>query len=501
MPIGLGAFRRLAAAHTHIPVWREVHADLDTPITAFWKLREGDHSFLLESVEGGEQWARYTIMGSTPRAIFKARDDILVTERPGEPVVTERCDDPIGAVIDRYADSRPYRDPELPRFLGGLVGTMTYDGVRWFESIPNRHPLAADAQRWDAIFVETGLVLIWDNLKHRATLVFLVAIGDGADLDALWDEANAALDAAEARLKGPLPGIPRSPNSQPETVQASVSDRAFEAQVEEARAFISAGDIIQVVLSRRFDQPQAGLHPFLVYRTLRGLNPSPYMFYLELGVVSVVGASPEVLVRTTDDVVEVRPIAGTRRRGSTPEEDAELAVELLADPKERAEHVMLVDLGRNDVGRLSTVGSVRVVEQMVIERYSHVMHLVSHVEGQLRQDVARSPRAIVASTFPAGTLSGAPKIRAMEIVDALEPTRRGVYGGAVGTIGVDGAIDLCIAIRTMVAQDDVLSVQAGAGIVYDSQPQAEAEETRSKARAVLRAIDEARERFAPGGQS
>ncbi len=489
---GLDAFRRHAATHDLIPVSRAVFSDLETPVAAFWKLRRGAWSFLLESVEGGEAWARYTMMGTEPRAIYRARGAELTIERPGEAPEVIATPDPLGVVAARFATDRVYVDPTLPRFVGGLVGALAHDAVRWVERIPDRHHDPTD-QTPELIFLETRLVLVWDNLKHRAVLVYLAQVTGAEGADAAWREAQAALDEAEERLAGPLPALPTSPDPAPREATVSMDDAAYRAVVEEARRFVVAGDVIQVVVSRRFDQPAAGLHPFLVYRALRGVNPSPYMFYLELGATTLVGASPEVLVRHTDGLLEVRPLAGTRRRGAAPEEDAALAAELLADPKERAEHVMLVDLGRNDVGRVAQIGTVAIPEQMIIERYSHVMHLVSHVTGQLRPGLG--PADVIRATFPAGTLSGAPKIRAMEIIDALEGSRRGFYGGAVGTIGVDGNLDLCIAIRALVANGDVFSVQAGAGLVYDSQPQREADETRSKAQAVLRAIDQARHLF------
>jgi len=489
---GLAAFRRLAVSHDLIPVSRAVFSDLETPVAAFWKLRRGAWSFLLESVEGGENWARYTMMGTEPRAIYRARGERLTIERPGQGDEVIATPDPLGVVAARFVDSRPYVDPALPRFVGGLVGALAHDAVRWIERLPDRHADPEDTAP-ELVFIETRLVLVWDNLKHHAVLVYLAQVDGPDDADAAWADAHAALDAAEERLAGPLPPLPSSPSAAPVPASVSMDDAAYGRVVDEARRFIVAGDIIQVVLSRRFDQAAGGLHPFLVYRALRGVNPSPYMFYLELGDTTLVGASPEVLVRHTDGLVEVRPIAGTRPRGATPEEDAALAEELLADPKERAEHVMLVDLGRNDVGRVAEIGTVAIPEQMVIERYSHVMHLVSHVTGQVRPGLG--PAEIIRATFPAGTLSGAPKIRAMEIIDALEGSRRGFYGGAVGTIGVDGNLDLCIAIRTLVASGETFSVQAGAGLVYDSEPQREADETRNKARAVLRAIDQARQLF------
>ena len=491
MPDSAATFTRLAATHTLIPVVRELFADLETPVSCFWKLAgDADWSFLLESVEGGEQWARYTLMGTSPRAIYTAKADSLTITRPGGPSETRSCTDPLGELVEIMGRQRVYRDPDLPRFIGGLVGGLTYDAVRWMERLPDRHEVG-DAP--DLVFMASELTLVWDNLKHRAMLVYLAHVPEPSVAAAAWAAAQTALDAAQARLDAPLPALPTVPaDSLSSEPVVSMSDRAFGRAVVEAKKLITAGDVIQVVLSRAFRQP-ANVHPFLVYRTLRSLNPSPYMFYLRLGEQTLVGASPEVLVRVTDGLVESRPIAGTRPRGADPAADEALAVELLADPKEVAEHVMLVDLARNDVGRVARSGSVAVTQQMIIERYSHVMHIVSHVHGQARPDA--SSRDIVAATFPAGTLSGAPKIRAMQIIDAFEPERRGMYGGAVGFLGAGGNIDLCIAIRMLVSSGGSFRVQAGAGIVYDSDPVKEAEETRDKAMAVLRAIDLAREHF------
>ena len=498
--MGQTAFRRLAATHDSIPVSREIFTDLETPVSMFWKLRRGRWSFLLESVEGGESWARYTSMGTEPRAIYSARGGTLTITRPGRHDEVIETDDALQFVTERLDKRRVWVDPELPRFFGGLVGALPYDAVRQMERLPDRHGARQDVP--DLVFMETDLVLVWDNLEHRAVLVYMADVEGPDDADAAWARAQAALDEAERRLMGPLPPLPVAPSGAPPEPTTSVTDDQFAAAVEEARELISAGDIIQVVISRRFEQPADGLHPFLVYRALRQLNPSPYMFFLDLGETTLVGSSPEVLVRLTDRVVETRPIAGTRPRGATREEDVALAEELAADPKERAEHVMLVDLGRNDVGRVAEVGTVRLDEYMVIERYSHVMHLVSHVSGDARADA--SAAEVIRAVFPAGTLSGAPKVRAMEIIEELEPDRRGWYGGAVGMIGASGDLDLCIAIRMLVARSDgTFEVQAGAGIVYDSKPRFEAEETRSKARGALRAVELARSRFAaptgPGG--
>lgn len=506
---GLEAFLRLAQTHRLIPVVRGVIADLETPVAAFWKLRRGTASFLLESVEGGEKFARYTFIGTEPDAILTVRGKTLTTAVPARPeaTVTTTHDGPRGAldaVLDRYRDVAvaPGLDGDgravaLPRFYGGLVGAVAYDAVRSIERIPDRHASAdPKAGQPDLVFLETRQVLVWDNLKHRAMLVHLARVHDPARAAEVWAETQAALDDAERRLAAPLPPLPVSPDAAPSEVYSAIDDKTFATMVERAREYIAAGDIIQVVLSRRFLQARRGLHPFLVYRSLRALNPSPFMFYLELGERTLVGASPELLVRVTEAnrAIEVRPIAGTRPRGATPEEDARLCDDLRADPKEIAEHVMLLDLGRNDVGRVSVPGSVVVDDVMVLEKYSHVTHLVSHVRGTLKAGIGASEA--LAATFPAGTLSGAPKIRAMQIIDQLETSRRGFYGGAVGTVGVGGDVDLAIAIRTLVADDSTFAVQAGAGIVWDSVGQSEADESRNKANAVLAAIDTARRVFA-----
>lgn len=523
----LEAFLRLARAHDFVPLSRVVMADLETPVAAFWKLKRGlgsppnATSFLLESVEGGENWARYTLLGTDPQRLITAtRDEVRVQDLASAQTEVIAIDKTsrfasLGHVLDRYVGKSTSTGLDetgsqvtLPRFYGGLVGAISYDAVRHVEDIPDRHR-PAKVQPADLVFLETRQVLVWDNLKHRAQVVELIPTGPGLDDATLIARHQAAIermDETEDRLAGPLPDLPQSPDPDPSEVYGAVDDTTFGQLVTRAREYIAAGDIIQVVLSRRFLQARRGLHPFLVYRALRAINPSPFMFYIELPDKTLVGASPELLVRRTPAhtdhpaLAEVRPIAGTRHRGSTPEEDEALARELAADPKEVAEHVMLVDLGRNDLGRVARLGppdahgpAVSVDEVMVIERYSHVMHLVSHVSARLREDA--TPAETVAATFPAGTLSGAPKIRAMQIIDELEKSRRGFYGGAVGTVGVDGTVDLAIAIRTLVADDSTFAVQAGAGIVWDSSPESEASETHKKARAVLSAIDHARKTF------
>ena len=493
-------FARLAAEHTAIPVTRVLARDLDleTPLTAFWKLQRGPWNFLLESVEGGERWARYTAMGTEPWAVATVRGDRLTVQERDGSVHERRTDAPLDDVLALLDLGGVYRPPEGLRFGGGLVGAVSYDAVRGMEKIPDRH--GPDDHSPDLCFLCTRLMLVWDNLTHEATLVFLARTPSGVDAGAIFREAQEALDEAQARLEGPLPAWPRAEipgaaldlESAPKW-ESSMSDDQFAERVVQAKELIQAGDVIQVVLSRRFEQPDGGLHPFLVYGALRQLNPSPYMFYLHLGDTCLVGASPEVLVRKTGDRIETRPIAGTRPRGEDGAQDAILEKELRADPKECAEHLMLVDLARNDLGRVARVGSVELETWMDVERFSHVMHLVSHVAGSL--EPGRSCGDVIRAVFPAGTLSGAPKVRAMEVIESMETGRRGYYGGAVGMVGIDGDLDLCITIRTLVARRGRFEVQAGAGIVWDSDPWTEAQETRSKAMGVLRAIEEARIRF------
>ena len=481
-------YKRLAQDFDLIPIWLEVDADLETPITAFWKLRDGDSSFLFESVEGGEKWARYTFMGSSPTRIFSVEGSRLTqTNAAGDRKESTHAN-PLEAMVSLIGCSRIYRPKGLPRFFGGLVGAVSYDVVADMARLPH----GPSRRVPDMIFFETDIILAWDNLKHRALLIALSRPTNHASAEEAYEEACQKLAASRARVLGPLPPLPVS-TTPTQTVASSVDDAEFEARVARAKEYIEAGDAIQVVVSREFSQPSGDTHPFLVYRTLRSLNPSPYMFYLETSNHCLVGASPEVLVRRTHREIEVRPIAGTRKRGADGPEDARLEHELRNDPKERAEHVMLVDLARNDIGRVAETGSVEVQDQMLVERYSHVMHLVSHVRGTIRDDVNVSK--LLTATFPAGTLSGAPKRRAIEIIQELEDDARGYYGGAVGVLNPDGDLDLCIAIRMMTVSSGRFCVRAGAGVVFDSVPALEAEETVNKARAILAAIDRARERF------
>jgi anthranilate synthase component 1 len=476
-------------------VYREVLADSDTPVSAYAKLGRGPYSFLLESVVGGEKWAAYSFVGVKPRAVIRARGDRVEILRPdggGFRIAEEvRTAAPLSYVDDFLAALAPAVPPGLPRFFGGAVGWLGYDIVRTFEKLPNVRP--DDLGLPEICFAITDTVVIFDNLRGTLKVVAAVDVADAKADEALgvaYDDACARIDAVLERLArpgSPLRPLDPTPAAVVPSPRAVTARETYQDGVTRIQEYIRAGDAFQVVYSQRFEVPRGEVDPFDVYRALRVTNPSPYMFHLEFPEAVVTGASPECLVRAEAGEVEVRPLAGTRKRGATPEEDVALADELAADPKERAEHVMLIDLGRNDVGRVSAPGSVRVDEIMKIERYSHVMHISSHVRGKLRAGVRASD--VIRAAFPAGTLSGAPKIRAMEIIEELEPSRRGIYGGAVGYISYSGNVDLAIAIRTLVTKNDTIHVQAGAGIVADSRPEAEHQECVNKARAVLSAVE------------
>lgn len=470
------------AGFNRIPVAREILADLDTPLSTYLKLADAPYSFLLESVQGGETWGRYSIIGLPSR--------VRVTYADGELLVQSddldqrrKTADPLTEIETLRQQARVPAVPGLPRFAGGLVGYLAFDTVCLLE------PRLRDAAKLDALgcpdifLLQADEFVVFDNLRGTLTLV---THADGGDPNGLQFAEQRLADCA-ARLRGPLRyatarGFAGSAAGE---FQPGFKREDFCRAVERAREYIHDGDIFQVVLSQRLTAPFAG-SALDVYRALRGLNPSPYMYYFNFDDFQVVGASPEVLVRVDEREVTVRPIAGTRPRGHTPAEDAALAEELLADPKERAEHVMLLDLGRNDLGRVAETGSVRVTERMRIERYSHVMHIASEAKGQLRAGLG--PLDALRAAFPAGTVSGAPKVRALEIIDELEPVKRGIYSGAVGYLGWNGNLDMAIAIRTAVVKDGYLHVQAGAGIVHDSVPEREWQETLNKGQALIRAV-------------
>ncbi len=481
-------FVTLAGRGNLVPVFREILADTETPVSAFLKVARGDHSFLLESVQGGEKWARYSFLGTEPAAIFTSRDGTVTLHEHGRDPRSWQVRDPLEALKEILAAYRPVALPELPRFFGGAVGYIAYDAVRAFERLPATLP--DDLGLPELYFVVPATVLVFDNVAQSIKVVVNVDLRDpDTDPHAAYDAAVARIEEIVRRLGNALcfPDAVRAVD-EPLAVRANLSAGEYGAMVERAKEYIRAGDVIQVVLAQRMEAPLRAA-PFNVYRALRTVDPSPYMFYLQLGEQILVGASPEVMVRVEDGEVTVRPIAGTSPRGTVELEDVELERALLADPKEIAEHIMLLDLGRNDVGRVAAVGSVEVTERLVIERYSHVMHIVSNVRGRLAQ--GRDCFDAFRATFPAGTLSGAPKIRAMEIIEELEPVRRGVYGGAVGYFGWTGTMDTCIAIRTMLIKNGTVYLQAGAGIVADSDPEREHAECVNKARGMLQALKRA----------
>jgi len=486
-------FETLARQGNHVPVVREILADLETPLSLFRKIDDERTAFLLESVEGGEKWARYSFLGVGARAMFRATGSRVEWTEGGETEIIDTGGDPLEVLRDRLRAFEAVQptDFELPRFIGGAVGMIGYDWVRFVEKIPDSNPDKVGLP--DAFFVLPEYVVVYDNVRHTALIVVHSEIEPGADLASAFRQADAKIEALIDKIHQPLAAQPRQPAIiAPMEVDRSMSEEGFHEIVKRAKEYIEAGDIFQVVLAQQFQMPLQ-VDPFSIYRHLRVINPSPYMFFIRMEDAVMVGASPEILVRLEGDRIDVRPIAGTRWRGQTPEEDKQLEEDLLADPKERAEHLMLVDLGRNDAGRVAEIGSVEVDEYAVVERYSHVMHIVSNVHGKLRPNLDWLD--VLRATFPAGTLSGAPKVRAMQIIDELETVRRGFFGGCCGYLDYSGNMDMAITIRTMVAKDGKVTLEAGAGVVADSDPAYEFEETMNKSRAVLTAIDLAREGF------
>ncbi len=495
---GFAEFREHYDAGRGRILWLRGVADLETPVAAYLKLAHGrPNTFLLESVEGGATRGRYSIIGLEPDLIWRCRGGRAETNRDALAAPYAFTADPRPPLESLRAllnESRLEVPDGLPGMCGGLIGYLGYDMVRQMERLPDKNPDELGVP--EALLGRLTLFAIFDNVTDLLTLAAPIYPRAGVSATAAWELGQNRLAQAEAALTRPLP-LAAPPVALPPTPEpaSNFTKAGFMAAVERAKEYIRAGDAFQVVPSQRFSVPFA-LPPLALYRALRRISPAPFMFFLDFGFFSVVGSSPEILVRLRDGIVTIRPLAGTRRRGATHEEDQALGQELLDDPKERAEHLMLLDLGRNDVGRVAELGTVRVTESFAIERFSHVMHIMSDVQGKLRAGLDAIDA--LAAGFPAGTLTGAPKVRAMEIIDELEPVRRGVYGGCVGYFAADGAMDTCITLRTAVVKDGVMYVQAGGGVVADSDPEAEYEETRHKARALLRAAEEA-VRFAAGG--
>ena len=487
-------FKRLAeAGYNRVPLVLETLVDLDTPLSIYLKLANRPHTYLLESVVGGERFGRYSFIGLEARTRIEAVGTQISVYRDEKLIERNGDGDPLEFVRAYLARFKAAEFKGLPRFCGGLVGYFGYDTVRWIERKLS-HALKPDPLGSpDMLLLQSEELAVVDNLSGK---LYLVVYADPTQ-EGAYQAGRERLNVLANSLRAPL-ALPAEQKHQNPPAESGFGEAAFKAAVERAKRYIFDGDIMQVVLSQRMSQPFKA-SPLSLYRALRALNPSPYMFYFDLAGQHIVGASPEILVRLEDEEVTVRPIAGTRPRGKTVEEDIALAEDLRADPKERAEHVMLVDLGRNDVGRVAQIGSVRLTESMAIERYSHVMHIVSNVEGKLKEGLDAID--VLRATFPAGTVSGAPKVRAMEIIDEMEPVKRGIYAGAVGYLGFNGDMDVAIAIRTAVLKDQVLHVQAGAGIVADSVPESEWQETCNKAKALLRAAEIAAQGFNTGTES
>ncbi len=479
-------FCRFAKQGNLIPVYEELLMDLETPLSFFKRLERDRYSFLLESVEGSERWARYSFLGTRPHRIFKAHGNRVTIIENGK-TQTQVADAPLKILEGLLKDCQPVPVLGVPPFFGGALGYVSYDAVEQFHEIGNdkKDPLGMP----EIFFVFVQTLVAFDNLKHTIKVIDNVRVDAGVNLRRAYDQSIARIRKVISSLRRKPRGIePRdlTQGKGARKYRSNLTQEGFKKVVVKAKEYIKAGDIIQAVLCQRLET-ETDTDPFEIYRALRFINPSPYMFYLELEDLRVIGSSPETMVRLTGDTIELRPIAGTRRRGATPEEERALEADLLADPKERAEHIMLVDLGRNDVGRVAEIGSVEVNELMAIERYSHVIHIVSNVRGKLASD--KTPFDLFVSAFPAGTVSGAPKIRAMQIISELEPQKRGLYAGAIGYFGYNGNLDTCIVIRTIVMKGKKVFINTGAGIVADSDPASEYQETLNKARAMLRAIE------------
>ncbi|TJY44341.1 anthranilate synthase component I [Cohnella pontilimi] len=489
----------LAGSYNVIPIVRRLLADTETPIRVFQQFIRDKRAFLLESVEGGVKWARYSFIGTDPFLVLRLKQGQVTLEQGGR-TETLTADNPLQLIREKLRSYRSPALPELPPFTGGAIGFFGYDLLQYYEKKLPRHR-TDDLNMDDMQFMFCDRIVVFDHLKQQVLVIGNVHVKDGAtdeDIEASYREALKAIDDTIRRLQRPLPQVMSrgAPPADPDLghVYSNLTKEQFIANVEQAKEYIRSGDIFQVVLSQRF-HIETEVDPLQVYRVLRTMNPSPYMYCLKLDDEMIVGTSPELLVKVDNGKVETRPLAGTRPRGRTPEEDEALEKDLLADEKERAEHVMLVDLGRNDLGRVSEFGSVKVDSYMEIERYSHVMHIVSNVSGRIRED--RDFFDAFLSCLPAGTLSGAPKLRAMQIIAELELEARGAYGGAIGYLGFSGNLNTCITIRTIIFKNGKAYVQAGAGIVWDSVPEMEYEETVNKAKAMLKAIRSAEAAFPP----
>ncbi len=483
-------FSELTKKGNIIPLYSEILADRETPVSAFQKIGTTNCSFLLESMEGGEKWARFSFIGYEPALVFRSKGKTVDVLKNGIVEQTLEADNPLDVLRDIMQGYQIVELEDLPRFSGGAVGYASYDMVRFIEDLPQK--TNDDLNIYDSIFLITETILIFDNIRNTIKIVCHVHLDEHeGDLKEVYQLAQGKIEDIISILQRPASyELSEYYGSDPVEVTSNIDENYFKEIVERAKEYIKAGDIIQVVLSQRFSTPLQG-DPFNIYRALRRVNPSPYMYYLSFDDLTIVGASPEVLVRVEGDHIELRPIAGTRPRGRNEEEDEVLKKDLLSDPKEIAEHVMLVDLGRNDVGRVSSMGSVTVPEFLVIEKYSHVMHIVSDVRGKLNP--GRDSFDVLKACFPAGTVSGAPKVRAMEIIEELETAQRGPYAGAVGYFSFSGNMDFCIVIRTILVKNNTVSFQVGAGIVADSQPENEFQETLNKGKAMLKALQMVRE--------
>lgn len=484
-------FEKLARRGNLIPVYREILADVETPVSVLMKLQNKRHVYLLESVEGGEKWGRYSFLGTDAGVVFRVHGDNVILEENGRVTSLAHQGDPLRFLRDLLNRYKPVTLSGLPRFYGGAVGYLGYEAVHYFEELPPGPP--DDLNLDNAVFVISDALMIFDNVRHTIKVVACAYIEEPDSLEASYRDSCQKIDEMIETISAAASHKTAEAPEEDVNFQSNMTPGNYKTVIEKAKEYIVAGDIIQVVLSQRFET-ECRSNPIDLYRALRFINPSPYLFFLKMDDLMLIGSSPEVMVRKEQDTLELRPIAGTRKRGKTEQEDRALSDELLSDEKERAEHVMLVDLGRNDLGRVAQTGSVQVNQYMVVEKYSHVMHLVSNVRAQLAK--GRDAFDVLAATFPAGTLTGAPKVRAMEIINELETIKRGPYGGAVGYFSFSGNMDLCITIRTMILKNGKVYVQAGAGIVYDSVPEAEHQECLNKSRGMLQAVRLAASGFA-----